>query len=120
VFAILMLLLSHSDAVIFAIIALGLLGGLPAGPMLSLPARVLRPETRAIGMGLFYALYYAVMMVGPVIGGACAKWTGSAGAAFDFGAVVVVACPLLLWVFNRTAGHAATSCVIARTSCRLR
>jgi MFS family permease len=116
VFAILMLLLSHGDAEILAIIALGLLGGLPAGPMLSLPARVLQPATRAIGMGLFYTLYYAAMMVGPAIGGACAKWTGSAGAAFDFGAVVLVACPLLLWVFNRIAARRP----IARTSCKLR
>jgi MFS family permease len=103
VFAMLMLLLAHSDAVILAIVALGLSGGLAAGPILSLPAAVLNPETRAIGMGLFYTLYYATMMVGPVIGGACAKWTGSAAAAFDFGAVVVVACPLLLWVFKSIA-----------------
>jgi hypothetical protein len=40
-------------------------------------------------------------MLGPVVGGACAKWTGSAGAAFDFGAVAVLACPVLLWGFNR-------------------
>ena len=103
VFAMLMLILSHSDAVILTIIGLGLLGGLPAGPMMSLPARVLRPETRAIGMGVFYTLFYAAMMVGPVVGGACTKWTGSASAAFDFGAVVLVACPLLLFVFNRIA-----------------
>jgi MFS family permease len=69
-----MLLLSHSDREILAIIALGLLGGLPAGPMLSLPTR---PETRAIGMGVFYTLYYATMMLGPIIGGACAKWTAA-------------------------------------------
>jgi predicted MFS family arabinose efflux permease len=97
----LMLILSHSDAVILTIMGLGLIGGLPAGPMLSLPARVLRAETRAIGMGLFYTLYYATMMVGPVIGGACAKWTGSAAAAFDFGAAVILACPVILWGFNR-------------------
>ena len=41
------------------------------------------------------------MMLGPAIGGACAKWAGSASAAFDFGAVVILACPLLLWGFNR-------------------
>jgi MFS family permease len=116
VFAMLMLLLSHSDAVILAIIGLGLSGGLPAGPMLSLPARVLRAETRAIGMGLFYTLYYATMMVGPVIGGACAKWTGSASAAFDFGAVVLVACPLLLWVFNRVAGITPSRAIVCASS----
>ena len=103
IFAGLMLALSHSNAVIAPVIALGLITGPPAGPMMSLPARVLQPATRAIGMGLFYTLYYAAMMLGPIVGGACAKWTGSAGAAFDFGAVVLVACPLLLWLFNRIA-----------------
>ena len=49
-------------------------------------------------MGLFYTLYYAAM---PVIAGACAKWTGSAAAAFDFGALMMLACPLILWGFNR-------------------
>lgn len=105
IFAGLMLVLSHTGAVISSVIALGLISGQPAGPMMSLSARALRPETRAIGMGLFYTLYYAAMMLGPVIGGACAKRTGSAGAAFDFGAVVLVACPLLLWLFNRIAGR---------------
>jgi hypothetical protein len=41
------------------------------------------------------------MMLGPVVGGACAKWAGSAAAAFDFGAAMVLACPVLLWGFNR-------------------
>ena len=101
VFALLMLLLPRSSSVLLSVIALGLICGLPAGPIMSLPARVLAPATRAIGMGLFYTVYYAAMMLGPVIGGACAKWTGSAAAAFDFGAVVLLACPVLLWVFNR-------------------
>ena len=43
------------------------------------------------------------MMLGPVVGGAIAKWTGSAAAAFDFGAAVMLACPVLLWGFNRIA-----------------
>ena len=101
VFAALMVALSHSGAVLSTVIALGLLTGLPAGPMMSLPARVLRPETRPIGMGVFYTFYYATMMLGPVVAGACAKWAGSATAAFDFGAAVILACPLLLWGFNR-------------------
>jgi MFS family permease len=103
IFAGLMLVLSQSSAVISPMIAIGLISGLPAGPMMSLPARVLQPATRAIGMGLFYTLYYAAMMLGPAVGGACAKWTGSAGTAFDFGAVVLIACPLLLLLFNRIA-----------------
>jgi MFS family permease len=101
VFALLMIALPRSGAVILTVTALGLISGQPAGPILSLPARVLKPETRAIGMGIFYTLYYATMMLGPAVGGACAKWTGSAAAAFDFGAVVLLACPVLLWGFNR-------------------
>jgi predicted MFS family arabinose efflux permease len=64
-------------------------------------AAVAPPQTRAIGMGLFYTLYYAAMMLGPVIAGTCAKWTGGAAAAFDFCALTILACPLILWGFNR-------------------
>jgi MFS family permease len=102
-FALLMLALPRTSAVIPVVIALGLISGLPAGPILSLPASVLKPETRAIGMGVFYTAYYGAMMLGPVIGGACAKWAGSAAAAFDFGAAMLLVCPLLLWGFNRIA-----------------
>ena len=102
-FALLMLLLAHSGVVIPLVVALGLISGQPAGPMMSLPARVLEPATRALGMGIFYTLYYAAMTVGPIVAGAAAKWTGSAAAAFDFGAAVVLACPLLLWLFNHSA-----------------
>jgi MFS family permease len=101
VFAALMVALPRSGAVVPTIVALGLVCGQPAGPIMSLPARVLQPATRAVGMGVFYTVYYATMMLGPVVGGACAKWAGSAAAAFDFGAAVLLACPLLLWTFNR-------------------
>jgi MFS family permease len=100
-FAILMLALPRESAVVPTVIVLGLVAGLPGGPIMSLPARVLQPATRAIGMGIFYTVYYAAMMLGPVIGGACGKWTGSVAAAFDFGAAMVLACPLILWLFNR-------------------
>jgi MFS family permease len=101
VFAVLMIILPRSEMVISTVTAIGLLSGLPVGPMMSLPARVLKAETRAIGMGIFYTLYYATMMLGPVVAGAVAKSTGQAAAAIDFGAIVLLACPILLWAFNR-------------------
>jgi predicted MFS family arabinose efflux permease len=85
----------------FVIVGLAVFIGLPAGSIMSLPARVLGPATRAIGMGIFFTLYYIAMMLGPVIGGACARWSGSAAAALDFGAAALLACPPLLWTFNR-------------------
>jgi hypothetical protein len=60
-------------------------------------------------MGVFYTLYYAVMMLGPILGGAAAKWTGSAAAAFDFGALVLMACPVLLVMFNSVAAQTSKS-----------
>jgi MFS family permease len=100
-FAALMIALPRSGAVILTVAALGLISGQPAGPIMSLPARVLRPQTRAIGMGLFFTMFYGCMMLGPVLGGACAKWAGTAAAAFDFGAAMILLCPLILWAFNR-------------------
>ena len=107
VFAGLLLALSRGSAVIPLTIALGLICGLPGGPIMSLPARVLQPANRAIGMGLFFTVYYACMMLGPVIGGACAKWAGNAGAALDFGAAMILLCPLILWGFNRIPAAAS-------------
>lgn len=101
--AALMILLPRTDAVIVIVLLLGLIGGQPAGPMMSLPAKVLQPATRAIGMGLFFTMFYGAMLLGPVIAGLLAKWTGSAATTFDFGAVAILLCPVLLWAFNRIA-----------------
>ena len=115
VFALLMILLPRTSAVVLTVAALGLISGQPAGPIMSLPARVLQPATRAIGMGMFFTMFYAAMMLGPVIGGSLAKWTGTAATAFDFGAAMILACPLLLWVFNRIAAARPLASVNAHT-----
>ena len=53
------------QAVIFAFAVLGIVCGLPAGAVMSLPARVLAAETRAVGMGIFFTVYYVGMFVAP-------------------------------------------------------
>ncbi|MCK1402833.1 MFS transporter [Bradyrhizobium sp. 4] len=93
--------LTRSDAVITILVLIGLFGGLPAGPIMSLTARVLALETRAIGMGVFYTLFYAAMMLGPAIAGRLAKSAGTAAVALDLGALTVLACPPLMWLFER-------------------
>lgn len=102
-FALLLILFPRTDAVIATVTAIGLLSGLPAGPIMSLPARILRPQARSIGMGIFYGVYYVAMVLGPVVAGALAKSAGQTALIFDFGAAVLLACPLLLWGFNRLA-----------------
>ena len=83
------------------VVALGIVCGLPAGAIMSLPARVLDQKMRPIGMGIFYTVFYAGMLAGPAIGGKVSTSAGSARAALDFGAVVLLVCPVVLWLFRR-------------------
>ena len=106
VFAMLLILASRTEAIIPAVIALGMLCGPAVGPILSLPTRVLEPGTRAIGMGVFASVAYVGLVLGPALGGKYATWAGSAGAAFDFGAAVLLICPVILWVFHRFQSRA--------------
>jgi predicted MFS family arabinose efflux permease len=99
-FALLTLLLSRSGTVLPIVVALGILCGLPAGAIMSLPARVLDQKMRPIGMGLFYTVFYAGMLAGPAIGGKLSTSFRSASAALDFGAVALLACPIVLWLFR--------------------
>ena len=99
--AALLMVATRTDAIMTTVIALGLLSGLAAGPILSLPARVLEPDTRAIGMGLFFSISYIGLVLGPTLGGRYATWAGSAGAAFDLGAAVLLICPVMLWMYQR-------------------
>jgi len=62
------------------IIASGLIGGLPAGVLVSLPGEVLRAESRSTGMGIFYTMYYTGVAVVPPIAGAIAVRTASSAA----------------------------------------
>lgn len=101
-------LLSLPIAVLNVTYALaGFLMGLSAGPIMTLPSQVLKPETRAFGMGVFFAIYYAVMMVGPAIGGTIADRTGTTGAAFVLGSGLLVMCIVALLIFQRRAASAA-------------
>ena len=72
-----------------ALVAAGLLMGLPAGVLLSLPGRVLRPENRSLGMGLFYTWLYAGFATMPPAAGWLRDWTGSPAAPLWFTAALV-------------------------------
>jgi MFS family permease len=82
-------------------VLMGLLCGIPAGGIMDLPARLLSSEHRAIGMGIFFTVYYAGIVVGAAVAGALAGWAGTARATFEFGAVLIALCPLLLLAFRR-------------------
>jgi MFS family permease len=105
-FAVALLIAARTDAVIPAFAALGLVGGLSAGPIMSLPARVLAPQLRAVGMGIYFTLFYLSVVSAPIVAGVLSNRIGTAAAAFDFGAFMLALCFPAYWVFTRLAAHA--------------
>jgi MFS family permease len=98
---VLLLVASREPDLVLLYAVLGLVAGLPAGPIMSLPSRVLRPGVRAVGMGAFFSVFYAAMVVGPALGGWLAAVNGSAAAAIYFGALLLFACVPGIWIFHR-------------------
>jgi MFS family permease len=91
-------------AVMVVFVAVGIGFAFAAGPIMTLPASVLPPEVRTFGMGVFFTIYYAVMMIAPPVGGVLAEGTGTVGAAFLFGAALSLACVVLLAAFRVRTG----------------
>ena len=108
-FAAALALSSRVDAVMPAFVLLGILCGLPCGPIMSLPARVLAPETRSVGMGLFFTVYYALQLACPWLVGQLAKAAGSPQIALDVGAIFLCVGALVWFVFRQLAGGSVTA-----------
>jgi MFS family permease len=94
------MLLAPVAAPLTMIAAVGLIGGLPAGAIMTLPAEVLRASSRGPGMGVFFAWYYLVMAVVPPFAGATRDITGVAGAPVACGGVVEILALLALVLFR--------------------
>jgi predicted MFS family arabinose efflux permease len=86
----------------------GLLMGLPVGVIMSMPSQVLRPESRAMGMGLFYLWLYIGHGSLPWIAGWLRDRAGTATAPLLFAALLVF-CMLLLYMVLRLVIRRATS-----------
>lgn len=90
------MLTAPSALIMLAII--GLVAGPAAGIIMALPARVLRPEARSLGMGVYYTWYYIGMAVLPGIAGWCRDLSGVAAAPLMFASlllVIAIACAVL-------------------------
>lgn len=87
-----------SPAAHFVLIAL--VAGLPAGPIMALPATVLRVENRAAGMGIFFACYYIAMAVLPAMAGKLRDLTGSPVTPISFAVAAIICAVLFLIAFQ--------------------
>ena len=92
-FATLALALDVAPAVLLVVAGVAL--GSTAGPIVALPAAALTPENRALGMGLFWTVFFVPMAVLPPLAGLARDLTGDAaaplGAAAAFAALALPA-----------------------------
>ncbi|PXW72517.1 putative MFS family arabinose efflux permease [Loktanella sp. PT4BL] len=101
-FAVLMPVILYAPALALTVFCvLGILFALGAGPVMTLPGDVLTPKSRSLGMGVFFTIYYVVMMVGPRFGGGLADAAGDAGMAILAGAGMSFAAAVCLLFFRR-------------------
>jgi MFS family permease len=90
-----------APAAVALLVLAGGLFALAAGPIMTLPSVVLDPANRAFGMGLFFTVYYVVMMVAPRIAGGMADRAGSASVALTIGTVLCLVSLGALVAFRR-------------------
>jgi hypothetical protein len=100
----------HSNV---AFICIGIISGLPGAAVMSLPSRVLDVPTRAVGMGIFYSVYYGIMLVFPTAQGMLAQGTNSAAVTFDLAAMSLLGAIPLLAIFTALARRSARFVTVA-------
>jgi len=76
------------------------------------------PETRAVGMGIFYTLFYLCVVLGPWIGGYAASVVGNSRVTFDLGATMLLACCVAFWFFQKLADDARKPKAVGETGHR--
>jgi MFS family permease len=84
-------------------LTVAVLFGWAAGPIMSLPSEVLSPKARTFGMGVFFVIWYAAMMIAPGIAGALAEWSGEPAITIALGAAAVGVAIGALVVFRNVA-----------------
>ena len=107
-FGLVLVIAARSEAVIFWFVIMGLVGGVSAGPIMALPSRVLDPSARAVGMGLYFTMFYVMVVIGPIVAGRLAEQVGTSRITFDFGAGMLVACFGLYWLYEQLRARHAT------------
>lgn len=73
-----LLLLGLPRATFGASVLFGLIGMAPAGVIMAMAGQAMRPQVRAFGMGVFFTVYYAIMLITPPVAGAVLDATGNA------------------------------------------
>lgn len=94
-----LMLAAPSPLIMLAII--GLLAGSAGGIVMALPVRTLPPESRNLGMGIFFTFYYLGMAILPGIAGWCRDISGLRAAPLLFGSLLLVGAAICAITFRR-------------------
>jgi MFS family permease len=100
-FAVFVFVGSWTDQILANVIAMGVFSGVAVGAMMSLPSLVLSPGTRAVGMGIFFTVFYICSAAGPMIAGWVADLTGEIASTYLFAVALLIASILVLPVYHR-------------------
>jgi MFS family permease len=110
--AVLILMIPFTTFYTAMFILLGIVFAPAGGLIMALPARVLRKENRAVGMGIFFTIYFAGMGVSPVIAGYALDLTGNPFAPLVLaGMVILLAIVALVWFGSNQDGQTASPAV---------
>jgi predicted MFS family arabinose efflux permease len=82
-------------------ILFGLFGLAPAGVVMALAGEALRPQNRAFGMGVFFTIYYAVMLAVPPLAGRILDATGDVRVTIVFGVALFGGVLPAVWMYRR-------------------
>lgn len=88
-----------SPLIMLAII--GIVAGPAAGVIMALPARALPPQSRNLGMGIFFTLYYLGMATLPGIAGWFRDLSGFRAAPLLFGSILLICATMCALAYRR-------------------
>lgn len=100
VIAILVWMIPFTSFYILIFALLGLIFGPAGGLIMALPAQVLRKENRAIGMGIFFTIYYVGMGVFPAMAGYARDLTDDPATPLTLAGVAIIFAALALAGFR--------------------
>lgn len=101
-----LLLLGRPGAGFAASLLFGLVGMAPAGVIMALAGQAMRPQVRAVGMGIFFTVYHAFMLAAPPVAGAILDATGNVQGPIWLAIILFASVVPLSLVFQYSKGIA--------------
>jgi MFS family permease len=98
--ALLLWMIPFTSSHILIFIMLGIVFAPAGGLIMALPAQILRTENRAIGMGIFYTIYYLGMGIFPALAGTIRDITGNPAAPLILAGMAILCAVLALAGFR--------------------